>query len=104
MDFFKSNASLYGLLSKVVQETQVLVIDDVHKDKITPYPRMDESDFVITEDIIRRNSSIVTAHVLSEYRPNQLRLERLMRESHRLLIDILLDDIGGVRGVPIQSC
>lgn len=103
MDFYDVNASLYGLLSKVVQETQILSIIDVSDEKITPYPRLEESKFVITEDIQRRNAAAVTAHHLSEYRPNQLKLERLMRESEKLLIDVLIEDIGGIRGVQIQS-
>lgn len=103
MDFFKTNSSIYGLLSKVVQQTQILSVEEVSKDKSTPYPRMIESDFIITEDIIRTNTSVVTAHLISEYRPSKLKLERLMRESHHLLIDILIEDIGGVRGVQIQS-
>lgn len=103
MGYYKHNASLYGLLSKVIRETQILAIEDISRDKVTPYPRMKESDFVITEDIRRTNAATITAHYLSEYRPSQLKLERLMRESHRLLIDILIDDIGGVRGVSIQS-
>ena len=103
MDFYSVNASLYGLLSKVVQETQIISVVDVSDDKVTPYPRLEESKFVITEDIQRRNASVVTAHHLSEYRPNQLKLERLMRESEKLLIDVLIEDIGGIRGVQIQS-
>lgn len=103
MDYYKINSSLYGLLSKVVQETQVLVLDDVSNDRVTPYPRLEESKFIISEDIVRTNAATVTAHVLSEYRPNQLKLEKLMRESETLLIDILIKDIGGVRGVQIQS-
>lgn len=103
MGFYQHNASLYSLLSKVVRETQILTIEDVSRDKVTAYPRMEESNFVITEDILRTNAATVTAHNLSEYRPSQLKLERLMRDSHRLLIDILIDDIGGVRGVSIQS-
>lgn len=103
MDFFRVNATLYGLLSKVAQETQILCIEDVSRDRVTPYPRMAESEFIITEDIIRSNMATMTAHIISEYRPSQLKLERLMRESHRLLIDILIEDIGGIRGVQIQS-
>lgn len=103
MNFFKTNERIYGLLSKVARETQILTVVDISRDRVTPYPRMDESDFIITEDILRTNASVVTAHNLSDYRPNQLKLERLMRESNHLMIDTLIEDIGGVRGVQIQS-
>lgn len=103
MDYFRVNESLYKLLSKVVNDTQILLIDDVSSDKISPYPRLEESKFIISQDILRTNASIITAHVLSEYRPSQLKLERLMRDNHKLLIDTLIEDIGGIRGVPIQS-
>lgn len=97
MDFYQANAHLYELLSKVVHQTQSITVIDVSNDKVTPYPRLEESKFVITEDIQRRNASILTAHYIQEYRPSQLRLERLMRESEKLLIDILIEDMGGIR-------
>lgn len=104
MSYYSDNSSLYSLLSKVVRQTQILLIEDVSKEKVTDYPRLEESEFIISEDIIKINTATVTAHNISEYRPSQLKLERLMRESHVLMIDILLRDIGGIRGVPIQSC
>ena len=97
MDFYQANAYLYELLSKVVHETQSISVIDVSNDRVTPYPRLEESKFIITEDIQRRNASILTAHYIHEYRPSQLRLERLMRESEKLLIDVLLEDMGGIR-------
>lgn len=103
MGYYNEQAVLYELLSKVVHNTQLICIHDTSMDKVTPYPRMQESDFVITEEILRRNAAVVTAHNLNEYRPNQLKLERLMRQSDRLPIDILIEDIGGIRGVSIQS-
>ena len=102
MDYYKVNAVLYGLLSKVVNDTQSILIDDIPRNSITPYPRLEESKFIISEDILRNTMTVVTAHDLTEYRPNQLKIETLMREKHRLLIDELLDALKGVRGVQIK--
>lgn len=104
MDFFNVMSSLYTMLSKVVYDTQIISLVDVSKNKIIASTRMDESKYVITENVKKSVSSTVTAHVLSEYRPTQLKLDRMMRDSNVLIIDRLLEDIGGVRGVFIQSC
>lgn len=104
MNYFNNNLDIYNLLRKVVYNTQHIFIEDTSKLKLTPYPRMEESNFIISEDLLKRNKSILTAHILEEYKPNKIKLERLMRESNILLIDILINDIGGVRGVPISSC
>lgn len=103
MDYFRSMSSIYTLLKHVVDDTQVISIPRPNIERLNGYQRLESSNFVISDDIIRTNRSTVTAHILNEYRPNQLKLEKLMRDSEELYIDVLLRDLGGVRGVPLQS-
>lgn len=99
MDYYRLNSELYGLLSKVVHETQIITAKEIPISKVSSYPRLKESKYVISKDVTRVTSSIVTAHDLNEYRPSRLRIEKLIRESNKLAIDVLIECIGGVKCV-----
>ena len=103
ISYYSVNKNIYELLSKVVDNIQSITVVETLHEVATQHPRMKESKFILTEDVRRINDSVVTAHYLEDYRPSHLKIERLMRESNKLLIDILLNEIGGVRGVPIKS-
>lgn len=103
MDYYRINSYIYSLLSKHISNVQRLSYNDILKEDKIPSLRVEESKFVITKDISNTNYSTVTAHVLKDYRPNNLRIERLLQESQILTIDRLLKDLEVIRGVPIQS-
>lgn len=99
MSYYRDSANVYSLLLKVVNNVQRIHLVDVPVTEIKPYSRMHESDYVISEDMLRSNKSVVTAHILSEYRPNHLRMENLMVDSEETIIDTILRETGGFSNV-----
>ena len=98
MEYYNVNYSIYSLLNKAIDNIELISVDMEYYKKTTPYPRIEVSNFVITEDILKTNESVVTAHILKEYLPNKINFTKLFRDSRVLLIDILIKDIGGIRG------
>lgn len=99
---YRINKRLYELLSKTVANTQVLSVVDTSNDRLSSYVRIEDTKSIISEDILRRASSVVTAHKLLEYRPNHLKLEMMMMSDEELIIDKLLDMQRSVRGVQME--
>lgn len=102
-NYYATISTLYRLLSNVASNVATLSIATVESDSVIYSSKLDEATFTLSKDMYSSNKNIVTAHILEEYKPSYLCIDKLIKESQKLIIDILLCDIGGLRGVPIQS-
>lgn len=103
MDYYRINSLLYNNLSKVVEETIIVSSKENIVEKPRTYPRLKESDFIISDDLTNITRSVLSAHNINDYIVSGIRIERLMLDSNVLLIDIILKDMEEIRVVSVQS-
>ena len=79
MDFYQINSQLYTLQLDACQSIQSIAVIDDTVENLEIYPRLEESKYIVSKDVQRTVGSVVTAHKLEQYRPEGLKIDRLMR-------------------------
>lgn len=100
MDYYSANRAISLMLYKTIQDIQRLNPVEEPKEEKPIERRLDTSNFILTKEIKQSNKSVVTAHLINEFRPTRLKIGQLM-ETAKPTIDHLLDNTGGMQYVQI---